>query len=217
MTKPEEKKGRTLNKSFMLQSIMALFFSAIMIFGTTSTILPSHQQEAYAQTPIDIRYDVQLVPQETDVSCWGAAAAMIVGWRDGISISSANIADSLGYGIEFAGCPGGLPLDDTKMMEQWGLVAEAPQTLTPEGFAQLLEQYGPLYVVTAEPGTHARVVTGMSGDGTADGTTLFINDPWEPNVGSQYTETYNEFLNKQATLAGETADMPGVVYVAHLP
>src|SRR6187431_2829534 len=91
LSKPEEKKGRTLNKSFMLQSIMAVFFSAIMIFGivgTVSPILPSHQQEAYAQTPIDIRYDVQLIPQETDVSCWAAAAAMIVGWRDGISISS---------------------------------------------------------------------------------------------------------------------------------
>jgi hypothetical protein len=68
------------------------------------------------------------------------------------------------------------------------------------------------------------VVTGLSGDGTPDGTTVHINDPWErgmsqfrmPNAGAQYTETYRQFEQKQATLARRESNVQGI-YIAHLP
>src|SRR5204862_3928343 len=39
-----------------------------------------------ASANINVKYDVQLVPQQTEYSCWAASAAMIVGWRDRKSI-----------------------------------------------------------------------------------------------------------------------------------
>jgi Papain-like cysteine protease AvrRpt2 len=77
---------------------------------------------------------------------------------------------------------------------------------------------GPLWVAAAVPGPHIRVVTGVEGDGT----TRYINDPWEagmqsfrlPNAGARYTESYAEFVKKQETLARQEMSVPGV-YVAH--
>ena len=104
------------------------------------------------------------------------------------------------------------------------MAPEAAQSYTVQGFYDLLNAYGPLWVASAEPGAHIRVVTGMTGDGTADGTTLLINDPWEtgmasfrlPNAGAQYSETYTQFVKKQETLARRELDLPGAIYVSHL-
>jgi hypothetical protein len=69
------------------------------------------------------------------------------------------------------------------------------------------------------------VATGITGDGTPNGTTLFINDQWQtgmkvfllPNIGSQYSETYNQFVQKQDSLAISELSIPNAIYVAHLP
>jgi hypothetical protein len=167
----------------------------------------------------DVRYDVQLVPQLTGMSCWAAGAAMLVGWRDNISIDPSEIAAAIGYWQQYKG---GLDKEDTTMFKAWGLTPEPVQTYTVAGFRRLLEQYGPLWVASAEPGPHIRVVTGISGDGSPDGTNVYINDPWEkgmatfkmPNKGSQYPETYTAFERKQRALAIE--ESAGGIYVAHL-
>jgi hypothetical protein len=117
----------------------------------------------------------------------------------------------------------GLPADDTRVLTAWGFTPEHGQTYTVEGFRRLLERHGPLWVASAEPGPHIRVVTGLSGDGTPDGTRVHINDPWEkgmnpfrlPNAGAQYQETYREFEAKQAQLARTELHLQGI-YVAHL-
>ena len=192
--------------------------SSIAVPGLTTSFTTI---ESYAQAPIDISYDVQLVPQLTGMSCWVAGAAMLVGWRDSVSIDSSEIAGAIGYWEQYAN---GLAPEDTSMFQYWGLVPEAPQSYTVEGFANMLEQYGPLWVASAEPGPHIRVVTGMNGDGTPDGTTVFINDPWQqgmtefsmPNSGSQYTETYTDFVAKQEALGAQELAIPGAIYVAHL-
>ena len=172
--------------------------------------------------PIDVRYDVPLVPQLTGMSCWAAGAAMLVGWRDHVSINPSEIAKGIGYWSQYN--KKGLAPQDTTMFKYWGLTPEAPQSYTVEGFAHLLKDNGPLWVASAAPGPHIRVVTGMSGDGTPDGTIVYINDPWQtgmttfsmPNSGSQYTETYHQFQDKQDSLAMTELKIPGALYVAHV-
>ncbi|MFW5774738.1 MAG: papain-like cysteine protease family protein [Chitinivibrionales bacterium] len=181
----------------------------------------------------DIRYNVQLIPQMTCMSCWAAGAAMIVGWRDRISINPDEIARRVGYWKQYGepdSCSGGLHPEDTKMLTSWGLVSEAPTSYTVAGFKQLLLDYGPLWVAAATPGPHIRVVTGIQGDGSPDGTHVSINDPWEkgmkdfrgpddprPNRGSQYTESYREFVRKQSELGEREMAVNAPIYVAHLP
>jgi hypothetical protein len=167
-----------------------------------------------------VAYEVPLVPQQTDMSCWAAGAAMVRAWRDNASVDPGAIGRAVGYVKQYQQ---GLPADDTRVLTAWGFTPEPAQTYTVDGFRRLLERHGPLWVASAEPGPHIRVVTGLSGDGTPDGTRVHINDPWErgmnpfrlPNAGAQYQETYREFEEKQRRLALTELHLQGI-YVAHL-
>lgn len=178
-------------------------------------------QRARALNAIDVRYNVQLVPQQTGMSCWAAGFAMIVGWAEQMSIDPSEIARATGYWAQYQT---GLNPEDVTVMNVWGFEPAPLQTLTVEGFANLLRSRGPLWVASAEPGPHIRVVTGMQGDGSPDGTLVHINDPWEQgmtsfrpsNRGSQYTETYRQFVEKQSTLARQEMRIDAPVYVAYL-
>ena len=160
-----------------------------------------------APSGIDIMYEVQLVPQQTGMSCWAAGAAMLVGWRDRVSIDPIDIAARLGYGAQYE--VDGLSGSDTEMFRAWGLVPEPPQSFSVASFKQMLEDFGPLWVASAVPSAHIRVVTGMIGDGTPDGTTVYINDPWQagmtsfalPNEGATDVMTYTDFQAQQEKLA----------------
>jgi hypothetical protein len=167
----------------------------------------------------DVRHEVQLVPQQTGMSCWAAAAAMIVSWRDRISVDPSEIARAGGYWSQYRD---GLAAEDTKMFGIWGLVPEEARSYTVEMFRELIETHGPLWVASAEPGPHVRVVSGIHGDGSPDSTMVEIADPWErgmttfrqPNTGARYTETYRQFVEKQERLARSEQKVQGI-YVAH--
>jgi PKD repeat protein len=160
-----------------------------------------------APNGVDVMYDVQLIPQDTGMSCWAAGAAMLVGWRDRVSINPKDIAARIGYTAQYD--TKGLDGSDTEMFNAWGLVPEPPQTFSVASFKQMLEDFGPLWVASGVPSAHIRVVTGMIGDGTPDGTLVYINDPWQtgmtsfapPNVGADYAMTYTDFQAQQEFLA----------------
>lgn len=168
----------------------------------------------------DVRHDVPLVPQLTGMSCWAAGAAMLVAWKHRMSVDPSEIARAAGHWAPYAA---GLHPEDTTMFAVWGLTPEPAQSYTVEGFRALLERHGPLWAASAEPGPHIRVVTGLSGDGTPDGTSVHINDPWQqgmttfamPNTGSRTTETYSQFVAKQETLARGESHLQGIS-IAHM-
>lgn len=168
----------------------------------------------------DLRFDVPLVPQQTGMSCWAAGAAMIVAWREKYSADPSTIAKG---GGEWASYTAGLDPESTSIFPVWGLTPEPQQSYSVGAFRDLLETYGPLWVAGAVPGPHIRVVTGMHGDGTSDGTKVIINDPWQkgmnvfslPNAGSQYEETYTQFVAETERLArSEAAAYPRAIYIA---
>ncbi len=159
---------------------------------------------------IDVQYDVPLVGQQSGMSCWAASAAMVVAFRDQYSVDPFDLVDAVqnqnssgGYwqafrdGINFA------TASTEKLFNVWGLTPEPVMTLTVTGMRDMLAQYGPLWVGTAGAvGGHVRVITGIVGDGTPEGTFVTINDPWgldsqglpmkrfrPPNAGSQYRGT----------------------------
>jgi len=174
-----------------------------------------------SNSSMDISYPIQLVPQTNGMSCWAAAAAMIVGWREQISIDPRDIARGVNGWESFYN--NGLPPDNTSMFSRWGLQYEHPQSYTIDGFAGLLA-IGPLWVATdLQNGAHVVVVAGIKGDGTPNGTILEIFDPWEQgmtsyrssNRGSTYELTYQEFVNRQETLARRELSQPTAFYVAY--
>jgi hypothetical protein len=165
--------------------------------------------------------DVQLVPQLSNMSCWAAAASMVVGWRDQMSIDPSEIARGAG---QWAAYQNGLnPSDVPSLAAAWALVMEPPQSYTIEGFRQMIERNGPLWVGASVPGLHAIVVTGVWGDGSPDGTYVRIKDPWgrapgstpgnpapynpTPGQGSQYDLTFRQFVQEYESAATDFADV----------
>jgi hypothetical protein len=174
-----------------------------------------------------ISYNVPLIPQSTCMGCWAAGIAMILGWRDRISIDPSTIARNPGGAQYLSQLQEGLNSNDVYILQPWGLVVRVPQSNTVERFAQLLEQYGPLWVAARVPfiGSHIRIVTGMDVEPNPDLTRVYINDPWErgmlafrwPNRGAQYSTTYKQFVAEVDNLAFAEMLEPAPVYVAHLP
>ncbi len=178
-------------------------------------------------------YDVELVPQVTGVSCWAAATAMITGWRDLVVLNPEEIAEGVGYWAQYNNenyrVNRLLDADDLNMFEAWNLVPDTRLTFELGDIAQLLWDYGPLWVASDEELTgdgthygHIRVIRGIQGDGTPSGTLLLINDPWDrnmrrfrnPNTGSQYIETYEEFISKMQHLINRERNQNGI-YLAY--
>jgi Putative peptidoglycan binding domain/Papain-like cysteine protease AvrRpt2 len=135
---------------------------------------------------IDITHPVNLFPQPTAVSCWSAAATMIVG---NMSVGPGNSKLAAGSLI-----PG--PNNVQAFADSLGWTMHYPQTWSVGGLANLLRR-GPAWAVgggTSPLGQwlHAIVLSGLWSDAVQDGsgTMIRIHDPWPPNVGSVYGRIY---------------------------
>lgn len=152
---------------------------------------------------------------------------MILAWRDSVLVDPAVIAANPGGMPYIDQLSSGLDPNDIYILRRWGLVMEAPQCYAVEGFARLLQRYGPLWVAARLPTipAHIRVVTGMEAGPDVDTTKIYVNDPWEegmrvfrwPNRGSRYHRTYTRFMLETESLGRAELGEPAPVYVAHLP
>jgi hypothetical protein len=136
----------------------------------------------------DITHPVRLFAQPTNMTCWSAAATMILG----------NM--SVGPGGASLGADGGMT-PTAQNIEQFGRSLGwhlyHPQTWTVAGLAELLRRK-PVWAVGGglNKGSitflHAIVLSALWSDGAADasGTLLRIHDPWPPNIGAVYSRFY---------------------------
>lgn len=152
------------------------------------------------------------IGQPTDQSCWATAAAMIDGWRRRQSVS----VDAIARFDDLSTHNGLPPASAARFAEAIGLTVHPNACYTPEGFRDILEANGPVWVAAKVPGLHAIVVTGMySKDGQYY---VRITDPWDRVVGapgapgtyadthatgSQYIMTYDAFA-AEFEAAGDT-------------
>lgn len=133
--------------------------------------------------PWSMNWDgVDLIAQPTDNGCWATTIAMMKGWHDLKSYDPSALAQSCGRDIANI-----LPwVEHAAAARQLGLGSVTPQCYTTEGFRQLIEAHGPLYVgKMADDGVaagHAVLVVGMY----FDGSDYFVRiaDPWDRPVGT---------------------------------
>jgi V8-like Glu-specific endopeptidase len=156
--------------------------------------------------------DTPYQPQSSNSSCWAAAAAMVVGWRDRVCLADEEIARCVPVIDAYRnGLP---PGNRITLAEAWGLVAEPPASYSIEGFRRMLADYGPLYVGMnwdRQGGGHARVLVGMESGGAPDGsdTTMFLYDPW-PDTPGRIRVPFDEFVQ---LYEGRMTESGGVVDV----
>ncbi|MCU7917132.1 MAG: hypothetical protein KZQ95_02095 [Candidatus Thiodiazotropha sp. (ex Epidulcina cf. delphinae)] len=136
---------------------------------------------------MDIWHEVPLVPQQTGMSCWAAAAAMLVGWRECLHSKPDAIAQGAGHWQAYQN---GLdPHSIVALSQQWRLYPLDYEELTPEALKRILYEVGPLWVGEASPGLHSVVITGIYGDGSPQGSFVRINDPWPIGQGERYSKS----------------------------
>jgi hypothetical protein len=141
---------------------------------------------------ISIGYEVELIPQPTTVSCWAAALAMIVSFRDQASYSPTDVANQAN--MDVAKGVGWNAIHTA--VSTWNLKEEGPMCAVPDYWAKLLESCGPLWVVEVGAPAHAVVVVGLHGDGTPENTHVTINNPWPPNEGAVQEKAFLDFDNE---------------------
>ena len=150
--------------------------------------------------------EVEQIAQPTDMSCWATAAAMLVGWRDRQCVSPEMLANFHGLTSSLTG--GLAPGDKQAFADALGLVVHANACYTPEGFREILEANGPIWVTAKVPFVHAIVVTGMYRENgqffvrITDPLDRVVGTPGAPgartsppthNNGSRYIMTYDAF------------------------
>lgn len=123
--------------------------------------------------PVNVVYQVAGMSQPTDCTCWATSFAVVINYRDGSNITPGDVCEKVGQ--------------DPAVPESWATVTQAAQAyglqqsasacMNIQGWADLLQANGPLWICI-DNGSHAVVVNGVEGDGTPEHTKFHVTDPW---------------------------------------
>jgi outer membrane protein OmpA-like peptidoglycan-associated protein/peptidoglycan hydrolase-like protein with peptidoglycan-binding domain len=158
--------------------------------------------------------------QPSGMTCWATVTTMMIEWREQKSIAIATAIGTVGSKwLQRFNADQGLPgPQKATFLAAAGLSYQLPQSYGVAGFEALLRRYGPIWVTTDEDPSadfaiHARIATGIHGDGTPDGTLLDIVDPAN---GTSYTERYSKFVQKYESEALDPK-RPVRIQIVHWP
>jgi hypothetical protein len=147
---------------------------------------------------------VELIPQDKSNACWLASSSMMETWRTGTHYSLSDTLKVLdASGTSFSTIYNndqGLSFANYNIITQTlGLTQLPAASYTIEYLTSILNN-GPIMAVIMYSSSsniaHMIVITGISGDGTPEGTSLQINDPLPLNAGKTYSIAFNDFLSK---------------------
>ncbi len=172
-------------------------------------------RRSYGRGLAALNYDVPglVLPlrQPKSMACWAAVTTMLTSWKEQMSLSIDSVLGSIGQKwLDIYNANTGLfPKDEEDFLAASGLKAKRGFNPSIEGWESLLREYGPLWITTDErPGPawaiHARIVTGIHGDGTPAGTKLRIIDP---GTGTTQDESIEGFYPKFEEEVGRTGRM----------
>jgi hypothetical protein len=149
--------------------------------------------------PVDFEVSPAVVPvkQPTNDVCWAAGGTMLMSWKKGTSLTIQAAADAAGGGWRaLLDANHALSVAEVRAyVKAIGMSGEAPMCYLPRGLYRLLKAHGPLWVVGDDAVAnnsmaHVRVITGLHGDGTSDGTTVTFVDPAD---GATHQESFADF------------------------
>jgi uncharacterized protein YycO len=172
--------------------------------------------------------EVPAIRQPSSMTCWATVTTMMMSWLDGkrrnatvvLPIEEALARVGQSYVNKFKANKGLATEEKAPFLAAAGFVALNPQSFPVSEWEAMLRTYGPLWVTTdedASPGfaIHARIMTGISGDGTPEGTQVSIVDP---AGGRAYKEKLSTFLRKFEEEARDTDhNVPLRIQVVHWP
>lgn len=145
-----------------------------------------------------------ILAQPSSMACWATVGTMMLSWRD--QQSYAIDAAMAMCGAKWVGvfrANTGLSLADTiDFPKNSGMTYEPLVSFPADTWEKMLRASGPIAIVTALPVFHARIMVGISGDGTAAGTTVDLIDP---AGGTRYRQNFGVFSQSFEAVASSAA------------
>lgn len=137
--------------------------------------------------------------------CWATVATIMKSWQVGETLDMRAMLSDLEIGFLDI-FDRKEPLDQADLpdfLDLMGMVAEPPMSISVEGIADLISRHGPIWVtadddLTVNFSIHARILIGVFGDGTPEGTIATIIDP---NADSPIEESVAIVQERHAQLA----------------
>jgi hypothetical protein len=149
--------------------------------------------------------EVPALAQPNTMACWATAATMLMAWKEGRRLRIESVVDRAGapFRTRYDQNTGLPPEEKPAFLRALGLRTEPPQNLSVDGWPVFLKEHGVLWLTTQDRkgrpfSVHARLVRGITGDGSVDGTFLSIIDPED---GRAYRESIMEFTRKYEAVA----------------
>lgn len=141
--------------------------------------------------------ELKPIPQPSPMTCWAATGVMLKSWQAKKDLSLQEVLDGLGDGWR-AKFDAGQGLSATELAafaRALGLVEQVPMHYSVMQLAEILQQHGPIWVISDDPfegnhTVHLRVVTAIRGDGSPDGTMVTLADSASGNF---VMESFAEF------------------------
>lgn len=144
---------------------------------------------------------IPALQQPSSMTCWATVSTMLLSWKDQNTYPIVEVMNRAGvkWRDKFTRNQGLSGAEKNDFLQVVGLRGEPPATIAPEGFSHLLRRHGALWVTTDEHAApeqfsvHARVLSGIVGDGTPAGTQMLLTDPAD---GRFSHETYGNLILK---------------------
>ena len=173
------------------------FFIAVAVAAFTSSVHGA---------PIQFEVPGTVQPlQQVGNTCWATTAAILLSWKKNASLPVATVAAQAGpdYAALYAAGDGLPTKRKAEFLQKLGFSYLPPMCYQPEGLLALLKEKGALWI-TVDSGaaafTHAVIVTGMAGDGTAANTRVHYVDP---AFGTTRAMAFNAFEHEFESAAGK--------------
>lgn len=160
----------------------------------------SYSPRAFEAVNYSVPGNFWVLAQPSGMACWATVFTMLKSWRVQQQKNIEQALATVGQRwVDIYKADTGLLGDDKpEFLAAAGLHPQPPQSYSVQGWENLLRNYGPIWVTTDEdPGQraaiHARIITGIHGDGTPENTKFKIVDP---AGGRRYEESIAVFVPK---------------------
>jgi hypothetical protein len=207
LKKPEEDKSPTKSEGVasFIDRITKGVSSAALRIANPLGLLELLVGPNAKTSPVDfsVQPAVTAIQQDSPLTCWAAAGAMMASWKQQVSMSIETALGNLGgqwlgaYKSNQA-----LTIPELRAFAAvLQLKEEADPVVTVDGMLQMLQKNGPLWVIADDSVAdnklvHARIVTAIKGDGTPENTEVTFIDT---ATGEAPPESFHRFIQKQIT------------------
>jgi hypothetical protein len=165
---------------------------------------------------------VPKLKQENKKACWATVATMMMSWKKGSVLTVPEVLSHAGnkYLEKFNNSDGLSSSEKDEFISSLNMAGEAPANYSLQNYIDWLNTYGPLWITTdsssatANFSPHARILTKITGTGSADGngTNFTFNDP---ATGTEKSESFLDFINAFQQMAIDNKSNSLFIQIVH--